>query len=341
MGETIVKRHGYRSLFWPIVLIGVGVIWLLGNLNIISAANLVVLFRLWPLILIIVGLDLLFGRQSPFLGAVIGIGTVALFIVLMLVGPSIGLAGVDMDIKTAAYNEPLEDATSARVNLNMTAGEMNIKALSDSSDLIDADLNYIGEVEYQHEGQTDKFVSISQKSDSINFGLDFAAFLLNPENKLRWDVGLSPNVPIQLDINSGTGGSTLDLSELQLTGLSIDSGTGGMTINLPVMATSYDVQVSSGTGGGTINLQNGTIANLDINSGTGGFTIDVPDEAAVRVIARTGVGGINVPSNYSHVDGNDDNFVGENGTWETPGFENAENQIIINFEGGTGGLSIR
>lgn len=341
MGETIVKRHGYRSLFWPIVLIGVGVIWLLGNLNIISTANLVVLLRLWPLILIIVGLDLLFGRQSPLLGAVIGVGTVALLVILMLVGPSIGLAGANIDVKTAAFNEPLDDAASARVNLNMTTGQLNITALSDSNDLMNADLTYFGEVVFQHEGQTNKFISLSQKSDNVSFGLDFATFLLNPNNQLRWDVKLSPNVPIQLAVNSGTGGSTLDLTGLQLTGLSVDSGTGGMTINLPVMETSYDVRVSSGTGGGTINLQNGTSVNLDINSGTGGFTVDVPDEAAVRVIARTGVGGITVPSSYKRLDGKDDNFVGENGTWETSGFDSAEQKIVINFEGGTGGLTVR
>ncbi|MBC7814218.1 MAG: hypothetical protein H7175_23895, partial [Burkholderiales bacterium] len=43
----------YRSLFWPIALIGFGAIWLLGNLNILTRANLAVLGRLWPLILIV------------------------------------------------------------------------------------------------------------------------------------------------------------------------------------------------------------------------------------------------------------------------------------------------
>jgi len=55
MGESVKYRGGYRSLFWPIVLIGIGVVWLLGNLGILTGANLVVLFRLWPLVLIVVG----------------------------------------------------------------------------------------------------------------------------------------------------------------------------------------------------------------------------------------------------------------------------------------------
>ena len=67
-----MENKGYRSLFWPLVLIGVGVIWLLGNLGVISWTNLTVLFRLWPLLLIAIGLDLLIGRQSPAIGALIG-----------------------------------------------------------------------------------------------------------------------------------------------------------------------------------------------------------------------------------------------------------------------------
>jgi hypothetical protein len=49
-----------------VILIAVGIIWLLGNLGVLSAANILVLLRLWPLLLIVIGLDLLFGRQSRF-----------------------------------------------------------------------------------------------------------------------------------------------------------------------------------------------------------------------------------------------------------------------------------
>jgi len=31
--------RGYRSIFWPILLVGVGVIWLLANLEIIPGWN--------------------------------------------------------------------------------------------------------------------------------------------------------------------------------------------------------------------------------------------------------------------------------------------------------------
>ncbi len=48
--------------------IGVGVVWLLGNLGVLTTSSLVVLVRLWPLLLILIGLDLLFGRWSSAVG---------------------------------------------------------------------------------------------------------------------------------------------------------------------------------------------------------------------------------------------------------------------------------
>ena len=60
------KPKTYRSFLWPILLIGVGVIWLLSSLGIIPSANLAALVSLWPLILIVIGLDLLF---APFVGS--------------------------------------------------------------------------------------------------------------------------------------------------------------------------------------------------------------------------------------------------------------------------------
>ena len=126
----MAQKLRYRSLFWPLILIGVGVVWLLGNLGVISGANLSVLFRLWPLFLIAIGLDLLFGRNSQAIGALIGLGTVALIIVLMLVGPGLGWVA-SADVQTDTYNAALGDATSARMDLNLGVGAASVYALQD------------------------------------------------------------------------------------------------------------------------------------------------------------------------------------------------------------------
>jgi hypothetical protein len=68
-----VRRFEYRSGFWPVVFLGVGTIWLLGNLGYLPGLNLYALASLWPLLLIGLGLDLLIGRRSFWIGVLIGL----------------------------------------------------------------------------------------------------------------------------------------------------------------------------------------------------------------------------------------------------------------------------
>jgi hypothetical protein len=70
-------------------------------------------------------------------------------------------------------------------------------------------------------------------------------------------------------------------------------------------------------------------------------TVDVPEGSAVRVEASTGVGSVNLPANYASVGGDADKFVGEDGVWESAGFDESDRQIIIHFEGGVGSLTVR
>jgi hypothetical protein len=332
-------RMPQRSLFWPLIFIGVGGIWLLSNLGILSAASISVLFRLWPLILIVVGLDLLIGRNNPALGRLIALGAVALIIVLMILGPSFGMAS-NVEIKSGSYTEPLDDAASATINISAGIGDLKVKPLADSNALIDADIRYVGEVEFKREGTTEKFVSLSQKG-AVSFGFNFFDFAFNPQaTDLRWDISLSKDTPLDLTLNAGVGGSDLDLADLKLKNLKVNLGTGGIELRLPKMDAAYNVRIEAGTGGGNIHVADGAAVTLDISGGTGSFTVDVPDNAAVQLTGSTGVGDINVPSDFTRKSG-DDKGVGDKGVWETSSFSSAERKIVIEFSGGVGGLTVR
>jgi hypothetical protein len=88
------SRPRYRSIFWPLVLIAVGALWLLSNFNVISGSNLFALLRLWPLLLIAIGLDILFGRR-PLISALLAVATVGALVVAVIFAPQLGLAGAD------------------------------------------------------------------------------------------------------------------------------------------------------------------------------------------------------------------------------------------------------
>ena len=340
MGEAITSQRGYRSLFWPIVLIAVGVIWLLVNVGVLSGANLVVLFRMWPLLLIVIGLDLLFGRQSPLVGAVIGIGAVALIVVLMLVGPSIGLAGATPEVTLDTFSEPLEDASSVQVTLDLPVAASTITALTDSADLFTAEIAHVGELDYRVQGEAEKVIFLGQQDTSVNFfDLEFLSFLPGiTEEELYWNIGLNPEVPLELTVNSGVGQNTLDLREMELRALSLNGGVGQNIIHLPAAEAPYTARIDSGSGELNISLAEGANAEISISGGVGNAVIDVPDGAGVRLDASSGIGNIEVPDSYRRVSGDNDD---DDGLWESANFAEASDRIVIEFDGGIGNLVVQ
>jgi hypothetical protein len=334
MGEH--RTFHYRSIFWPIVLIGVGVIWLLASLGVLPNVSWGFFLRLWPLILIVIGLDLIFGRRSPIIGALIGLATVALVVVLVFIAPILGFSS-KVDVLTERFSAPIGSATSAQIELGLSVGETDIHALSDSNMLFDAEISHVGSMDFQVSGENEKDIRLSQLP--VSFTTNWWDWSDQPQ--LRWDIGLTPDIPLRLKLEGGVGKSTLDFSGLQLTGLEIEVGVGGMQINLPATGKSYEVRLNGSVGESRISIEEGAEITMDIQGGVGNVIIDIPNEAAVRLEANTGVGRINVPSNFLRTRGNEENIVGESGTWESEGFSSADRQIFITFEGGVGSLTIR
>lgn len=338
MSQTLETRRTSNSTpFWAFVLIAVGVIWLLAQAHIISGANLAVLFQFWPIILIAIGLNLLFGRGSQVLSMLIGAATVILMIALMVVGPSLGL-GMNQEIHTSQYAEPIDNTTSAQVELDLSVGSVAIKALNDSNELINADLNYIGDVTFNvdHVG-TEKFVTLTSENDSTQW-YNFIGFSISgaDDDRLRWDIGLTPDIPLDLRLHGGVGDSTFDLSGIQLTNLSLNSGVGDSTIILP--GGSFKLSLNGGVGETRVNFSENAAVDATIQGGVGSIILDVPDKAAVRLENQGGLGGVNVPAGFIRVSGQDNN-----GVWETAsyGAASSDERIILRVEGGVGGLTVR
>ena len=79
------------DLFWPIAMIGVGVIASLLYLNWLPQDNLWAVVSLWPVLLIVAGLGIMLRGRSPWLGAVLGILVVAAIFVAAFAGNQLGL----------------------------------------------------------------------------------------------------------------------------------------------------------------------------------------------------------------------------------------------------------
>jgi hypothetical protein len=327
----MADRSRYRSVFWPILLIGVGVIWLLGNLGVISTLNFGGLFRLWPLILIAIGLDILIGRLNPILSALIGIGTVAIFVVLLILSPSLNLGG-EAELKSDIFTARIGEATSATVSLDFSSAPVNLTALEDSNNLIEADLTYYGNIEFDVDGERTKRISLQRTLNSPGLTSQF------DQNQEKWEIGLAPNIPLDLNVDVGSGVVDLDLTALEILDLKIDGSSGKAEVTMPAGG-KYDAKIDIGSGSFDVTFSDEVEAELEIDGGSGSMTVNVPDDAAVRVkVLDSGSGNVRLPSGFDLIIRGDDDM----GTWETAGFENSPLQIVIVVNDlGSGSITVR
>ncbi|MGB2894655.1 MAG: DUF5668 domain-containing protein [Anaerolineales bacterium] len=352
------NRSGYHSLFWPILLIGVGVIWLLGSLNLLPVPSLRLLLRLWPLALIIIGLDIIIGRRSPIIGSIIGLGSIALIIGLLFLAPTLGFEPGG-ELKTLHFSEPLDSATSADVTLDLERYSTTIDSLSRSDMLIDAELDTVTDVDFSARGSQEKIVRLEPADDFGFFDFDWNDLDVRDA---RWKIGLSPEVPLDLYVDVGSGSAALHLMDLELASFEIDGGSGSSTLALPASPSEYsavidggsgsfDIEIADGAeiafainiGSGSFNLLIGDRANIEaqIDGGSGSLTIDVPNNLGVRIVIRdSGSGSVHIPGNYTVVDdlGEDDRDIG---IWESAGYDDATYRVEITFDPSSGSFTLR
>ena len=62
-----------RSIFWPLLLIIVGLLWLLSTINMLNGDGWNLVLRLWPVLFIVGGIDSIY-RRSNFVGPMVAIG---------------------------------------------------------------------------------------------------------------------------------------------------------------------------------------------------------------------------------------------------------------------------
>lgn len=301
------------DLFWPIILIGAGVIFLLANLGVITGNPWPIMVNLWPVILIVIGLDILFGRRSllgGLVGAVLGLVLIAGLIFLLIAQPN--LPGLNFRVgntplQTRHIDAPLAGIRTATVSLDYGSGSYRLYALSDSDKLIDGEVSYYGDLTFDVNASNERAnVRIDSRLSGMFFGF------MTPDEK--WDIGLNTKPVYDLDLNYGSGGGNADLSQLTLSGGQVDGGSGRVDIRLPA------------TGKFT----------LRADGGSGGLTFPVPGKMALRVEYEHGSGGFNSGSRLNLISGERN----RDAVYETENFGSASNAITLIVNGGSGSINI-
>ena len=313
------KRRHY-SIFWPVLLIVVGVVLFLNNTGAISGDTWEVIVNLWPLLFIIGGIDSLVNR-SGYAGPVVGIGLGVIFLgcnfgylpmsaldvlikfwpVLLIawgvdlivdhrgvwsavVGLVVGLALVAGTFYVARYNPAFQSAATQPIALERNGATDATGSLTmPMGEMLvggEAGEKYLVEGSVTDTGKVQSSVKVDGTS---------ASFYIN-------DTTQGTYTPFSGVTSSLTW--DLKLNPVVVYVVSAEMGAGNMQFNLDGLQIK-NLELSSGVGQTSVILPENGKETIKISQAVGQTVIQVPQNAAVRIELGTALAIPTYPSDFT------------------------------------------
>ena len=309
----------YRHIFWAIILIAIGILAILGNLNVINISwfNF---WKLWPLILIFWGIAILPARDTiKFALLFVAIlGTFLLFnrfpdsrpaIFGFHMGPgddwNFGWHNDDEESSPGTYKAqnftvPF-DTTCKKVILSLDAAAGNFSIEDTTSDMLYfRKSGFIGNYEMTTElEQGRKKINLKLKESRIRRSI----------NENRVSIKLNPEVNWDLNFDIGAAEVKMDLSKYKIDTAEFNAGAATMDIRLGDLS---------------------RITSLTFSAGASSIRVRIPKSSGCRISSDSFL----VSSSFEGFRKSGDNIH------ETPGFAQAEKKIYIRIETAVSKISV-
>ena len=291
--------------------------------------------RLWPLLLIYLGLIALLGKSNSSATVItivllcIAIPTVLVRSCQERVGSTFNRNGIHIDMdddhdddKTSnddnddnndeddsfkgssqKLNSPMNVAIKS-ASFNFSGGAAEFEISGTSKDLVEADAS----LDFGN-------ISLKKTGDSTNPTLNFALrgkknnINLGDDNDNKINLKLNPEVVWDMNFEFGAGKADFDLSDYKVKTLSIKTGLTETEVKLGDKVDDLTVKIESG------------LTDIEFK---------VPESVGCRIDID---GGLN--------DKDFDGFIQKNGHWETPNYDKSTKKISLNFNGGLQSLKVR
>ncbi|MGD9091288.1 MAG: DUF5668 domain-containing protein [Anaerolineales bacterium] len=347
------KRRG--SLFFPLLLIAIGLILLLTTLGVIHGDIWSYIWMFWPVLLIIIGLDGYYKRENYvtstlfnglgiiFLMANLGYLPVDVWRMIISLWPILLIAlGFDIlfgrrSIWASLFGSLVILAILAGsiwwfgyrdANLQISGGQEIYEPLSDTT---------------QAEIRVEPGMGLLQldalsDSNALIEGMAHSGERINITKNVTHEGGtttvvISTSGSTTIFPFSGQGGRWVwDLSvtpDIPLK-LGSDMSVGDSNLTLTNLQIS-DLNVNMGIGKTTIALpQEGRVLAW-VDGGIGQITIIVPDSMALRIYSDTGIASLSVP----------DSFVKAEGGYTSPDYNSADHRTDLRLDLAIGGVIVR
>ena len=259
-------REQQRSIYIPVLLIGIGMYWLLATLDVVKVNVFSVVMQFLPVLLIGLGLDLVFGRRRTWFGAILGV-----LVCLSLVGFGTWSNRISPVTASQPFAEPKNNLRSATIRLDSNAQNIQIGALPPKSDLIKGSLDNSDGVLDLRVNRDDQVATIQLDSQRNQWQW------LNSATG-TWQFDLTPDLPLSLDLRVNASDMNADLTRLQLSTLMLDMNAGKGSLDFPA---------------------SGTIT-MEINAAA--LEVSVPKNSAVKIVADTSAANLEVPRSWTTTD---------------------------------------
>lgn len=224
---------------------------------------------------------------------------------LMISAAFMVIAGCSQIVTGTEKHEDIliEKDKAKQLDITLNAGVGQLHVYGGASEWVEGEAIYNSDdlkpkVKYNLSGKKGRLTIEQSKKD----------LSLTKMNNVKsiWDLELTDEIPINLEVNTGASETILDLQGIQLSNLDIHAGVGDITIDL-----SGDWKESF---------------DVDLEMGVGQSTIILPKEVGVRIKSSKGIGQTNFKG-----------FISEgNGVYVNEAYKDAAVKINVNTELGVG-----
>lgn len=301
-------RYSHRTTGFliPLILITIGVVALLRNLNFVDSAALDELFRLWPLLLVLVGVEILVTRTLPpplakpvaLLAAVVILAAAVVYVAL---GPRVQLVhGTQFVFRGGSSpvtesSAPLEELRRVDLRLEAGAARVSVRGADLPSEL------------YRLRGPNQD-VSLDRVHGTLRVSVSGAPLFTRGRQA---ELVLNNRIPWTIHVESGASSVSLELRDVRLLGVELSGGASRVILELPVPA---------------------GVVPVDISGGASSLTLSVPPGAAARVIVEGGMSSFRAPTGRGRRSGS---------TWESSEYQaGATDRLEIRVSGGASSVRV-
>ncbi len=290
------SQSGHEIPLWGIFLLFLGVVFLLQTLGIIPWGLWSTLIRFWPVLIIIAGLYILLRHSHAWFATIV---------VLVLLFGCLGIAiwqygpGL-LSENIRSYSQPLASLRQAKIWISFAAGQLIVGSLpATSPNLVEArSLNRAG---------IQAVFSAADSQGNLDLSREKGSPEINAE--ANWDVRLTRNIPLSMDIKSSASQTNLNLADLNVTNLAVDANAGNFGLTMP-----------AASGKGVIRAN---VANVEVS---------IPEGTAARIKSATKLGAIEV---------NERRFPRFGDYYTSSDFNTARNRLELELDCNVGHISVK